>query len=413
MITNLEKLIECCSVELADREYAHQRARSIETEWSKILQWYKEQSFTHFNTEIGYKYCDEIIGSHLVVKGMSKNQKLKLRAIRMLTSYQLSGDFEYRSPRVERKFIGKTGTQILQFLSYERLQGRSPKTIECRKLYLYCFNQYLLQKGLSFDNINLDIIEDFFRSMKYKLSDRHNCANHLRQLFHYIYDQGYSKNDNAIFVLKDQYRKQNKLPSTYTEDEIKKTIEAIERSSAIGKRDYLIILLAAEYGWRTSDIVNFKFEQIDWDKNIISFNQNKTKTLVEFPLLSSVGNAIIDYLQHGRPEADTPEIIVSAESGQRGKPLKPATIHSIVTKYLRKAKIPDWKNKRHGAHALRHSLATHLLQKNVSMPVISTVLGHQKTDSTKIYLKIDIEKLALCPIPMPIINSPYFKEVVL
>ena len=84
--------------------------------------------------------------------------------------------------------------------------------------------------------------------MNYKLSDRHNCANHLRQLFHYLYDQGYSKTDNAIFVLKDQYRKQNKLPSTYTEDEIKKTIEAIERSSAIGKRDYLIILLAAEYG---------------------------------------------------------------------------------------------------------------------------------------------------------------------
>lgn len=413
MITNLEKLIECCRDELADREYANQRARNIETEWNKILQWYKKQGFAHFNTEIGYKYCDEIIGSHLIVKGMSKNQKLKLRAIRMLTSYQLSGDFEYRSPCVERKFIGETGSQILQFLSHERLLGRSPKTIECRKLYLYCFNQYLLQKGLSFDNINLDVIEDFFKSINYKLSERHNCANHLRQLFHYLYDQGYSKTDNAIFVLKDQYRKQNKLPSTYTEDEIKKTIEAIERSSAIGKRDYLIILLAAEYGWRTSDIVNFKFEQIDWDKNIISFNQNKTDTPVEFPLLSSVGNAIIDYLQHGRPESNTPEIIVSAESGQRGQPLKPATIHSIVTKYLRKAQIPHWKNKRHGAHALRHSLATHLLQKNVSMPVISTVLGHQKTDSTKIYLKIDIEKLALCPIPMPSLRSPYFKEVIL
>ena len=237
------------------------------------------------------------------------------------------------------------------------------------------------------------------------------CTDHLRQLFHYLYDNGYTATDNALYVLKDQYRKQCKLPTTYTEEEISRVLSAVDRSSAIGKRDYLILLLAAQYGWRTGDIVSFKFSQINWDKNIISFDQGKTDIPVEYPLLSSVGNAVIDYLKHGRPQTDAPEIIVSAETSKHGTPLKPPTVHSIVSKYMRKANINHWKEKRHGAHSLRHSLASNLLKNNVSMPVISTVLGHQKTETTKIYLKVDMEKLSLCPLPLPKVNSPFYKEV--
>src|SRR5699024_12075409 len=77
---------------------------------------------------------------------------------------------------------------------------------------------------------------------------------------------------------------------------------------------------------------------------------------------------------------------------------------------MRKANINHWKEKRHGAHSLRHSLASNLLKNNVSMPVISTVLGHQKTGTTKIYLKVDMEKLSLCPLPLPKVNSPFYKR---
>ena len=145
--------------------------------------------------------------------------------------------------------------------------------------------------------------------------------------------------------MKDQYRDQCKIPTTYTEDEISRVLSAAERSSAIGKRDYLILLLAAEYGWRSGDIVSFRFSQIDWDSNRISFRQDKTAVPVEYPLLSSVGNAIMDYLKHGRPKSDAPEVIVSAEVGKHGTPLKPPTIHSIVCRYMREAGISRWKEK--------------------------------------------------------------------
>jgi site-specific recombinase XerD len=207
----------------------------------------------------------------------------------------------------------------------------------------------------------------------------------------------------------DNYNKRCKIPTTYDEEEIRRMIASVERSSGTGKRDYLILLLAAEYGWRSSDIVGFRFSQIDWDKNIIRFSQHKTNIPVEFPLLSSVGKAIIDYLKHGRPVTVSEEIIVSAESAKRGRPLSSPTVHSIVAKYMHKANIKNWKSKKHGPHSLRHSLATNMLKKNVSMPIISIVLGHQDTESTKIYLKIDLEKLRQCPLSMPRINSKHYK----
>ena len=78
-------------------------------------------------------------------------------------------------------------------------------------------------------------------------------------------------------------------------------LSAIDRSTRKGKRDYLVSLLAAEYGMRASDIVRLSLKHIDWERNTVSFSQYKTDVPVQYPLLSSVGNAIIDYLRHGRP----------------------------------------------------------------------------------------------------------------
>jgi site-specific recombinase XerD len=202
---------------------------------------------------------------------------------------------------------------------------------------------------------------------------------------------------------------QQNIIITYEEDEIKHILSIINRNSIIGKRDYLIILIAAEYGWRASDIVNFKFGQIDWDKNEISYQQKKTDNPVVYPLLSSVGNAIVYYLKNGRPKTASDEIIVSAESSKRGQKMCAQTIHSIVTKYMRAANIKDWHTKKHGPHSLRFSMATNMLKRNVAMPVISAVLGHKSTESTKTYLAVDIESLRKCPLPIPSIKSEFYE----
>jgi site-specific recombinase XerD len=102
---------------------------------------------------------------------------------------------------------------------------------------------------------------------------------------------------------------------------------------------------------------------------------------------------------------------VAHETSRKGKKLSAETIHSIVTKHMRKANINNWQQKKHGPHSLRHSLAANLLKKNIAIPVIGTVLGHQTTESTKVYLSVDNTRLKLCALPIPTLKAVIYEGV--
>ena len=409
MVKDIDTLISMCDEELRLREYNQKYYERIVQQWNDLRLWMKENDTDEFDKAVANRYLYEKFGSHIIITKMPKNIKEKIRAVRMLVSYQKNGEFEFRCPCVEYILDGETGELVLNYLEYcEKDLSYSYKTIENKRLYLHDFSSYLEANSLSFDDLNLEEMEKFFSFKDYSLSSRHNSASCIRIFLRYIFDNGKTLKDNSVYVLGDNFRKGRNLPTTYEEEEIQRMISSVERSSAIGKRDYLILLLACEYGWRASDITSFCFSNIDWDNNLISFHQHKTDVPVTFPLLSSVGNAIIDYLKHARPHTDVPEIIVSLDNVNKGKPLSSPTVHSIVTKYLKKANIKDWKNKKHGPHALRHSLATNLLKNNIAMPIISTVMGHQRTETTSIYLSLDYDKLKQCALTMPVLRSPFY-----
>lgn len=413
MTSDIKRLIALCEEELVSREYGSIHIQKIKAEWDHLTQWMVERRYAYFSEPVGFEFCNEIFGNHILAENVSKKNRFGLRAIRMLISYQKHGDFEFRTPRVERIFTGDIGKAMELYLLYTRnILSLSNETIRNKEQYLYEFHAFLNERSLSPDDLNVDRVEEFFKCMRYSLASRHNAGSVLRIFLRHAHDNGLTKKDCSNIILSDNYKKHCKIPTTYEETEISNLIAAVERSSAIGKRDYLILLLAAEYGWRTKDIVSFRFNQIDWDNNVIHFNQSKTGMPVEYPLLSSIGNAIIDYLKYGRPETTAEEIIVAADTAKKGLPLSSPTVHSIVTKYMGKANIKNWSSKKHGAHSLRHSLASNMLKKNVSMPIISTVMGHQSTETTKIYLSIDMEKLRQCPLPMPELHSAHFGWVV-
>ena len=410
MITDLNQLTTVCREELNEREYELKFQGDIIAEWSSLDQWMQSKGYHEFSEAVGYRYCDEQIGSHLIVAGMSTKAKRRLRAIRMLTSYQKGGDFEFRSPRIERVFNGDLGTVFQNYLDYIKdVRHLSESSIQNNALYLFDLYFFLDSMGISLNDLDQDQMEAFFRIKRYTEASRHNAGSIIKMFLQNAYDIGATVRDMSIYVPKDNYNRHSKIPTTYTEAEIRSAIESVDRTSPIGKRDYLVLLLAAEYGWRAKDITTFCFDKIDWDKNVIRFDQNKTGNAVEFPLLASIGNAIIDYMRHGRPESDSPYVILCSERSKWARPLSSPTIHSIVAQHLCKARVPDWQNKKHGPHSFRHSLATNMLKKEISLPVISTVMGHQTTATTKVYLKIDIQKLRMCPLPMPELHSPYYQ----
>lgn len=411
MVRNFEALVSLCDEELRHREYAGHYYDRLTSLWNELRLWLSEHDITEFSEEVGNRYLEEVYGTHLLPKKSSAKIREGFRAIRMLISYQKYGEFEFRCPSVEYKFDGKIGKLAFSYLDYCRIEFcNAEKTLDNKRLYLHDFSRYMDDAGITFADLSVEAIEDFFKCKSYSLASRHNCANIIRHFLQYVYDEHHSEKDCSVYVLKDNYRKDSKLPTTYEEQEIRDMIDSVERASAIGKRDYLVLLLATEYGWRAKDITGFNFSQIDWDKNVIRFDQHKTEVPVEFPLLSSVGNAIIDYLKYGRPKTAAHEIVVSHLGSNKGESLSSPTIHSIVTKYLRRAGIKNWSKKKHGPHAMRHSLATNLLKKNVALPIISTVMGHQRTETTSVYISVDYDKLKACALPMPPLRSSLYSE---
>ena len=128
---------------------------------------------------------------------------------------------------------------------------------------------------------------------------------------------------------------------------------------------------------------------------LIAFEQSKTRTNLNLPIPQDVGWAVIDYLKHGRPNVKIPNIFI-----RHLAPFLPFSegshLNEIIRKYMRLAHIPISPKKKVGMHSLRHTLASLLLENNTPLPIISDILGHVDTNSTAIYLKVDIEKLREC-----------------
>jgi integrase len=120
---------------------------------------------------------------------------------------------------------------------------------------------------------------------------------------------------------------------------------------------------------------------------------------VTLPLLNDVGEAVIDYIRYARPKADVPFLFLKLNGPNDA--MYANSIHHTVYTRLKAAGIRIAPGKKHGPHALRHSLASALLEHNVPMPVISEALGHTDTESTSVYLKIDVARLRECAVEVP------------
>lgn len=132
----------------------------------------------------------------------------------------------------------------------------------------------------------------------------------LRGFLKYLFDNGIFDRNLTYLVPKSSYKKEARLPTTYTKEEVNHLFASVDRGNPKGKRDFTMILLAARLGLRASDICGLKFENIHWETNTIRLIQKKTKEIIDLPILTEIGNAIIDYLKYGRPNSELPYLFL-------------------------------------------------------------------------------------------------------
>lgn len=289
------------------------------------------------------------------------------------------------------------------------------KTLEDNRLAYSTINKYrkvlvsfatkqMLLGNRSFRSLNRQGILEFVSSIQNAHAAK---LLNLRRFLRYIYNEGFTTNDFSEIFANIRVIRKEKLPSYYTKEEVRRLEQSIDRNCAIGKRDYAIILLASRLGLRSSDIRTMTFSNLDWDKNEIHIVQYKTKKDLTLPLLSEVGEAIIDYVQYARPQSTHKEIFLSNTRPYR--PITACTYSGIVDRYLKEAGITSMMRQR-GMHSLRHSLATALMNNGISLHVISDTLGHHSSESTMYYLGVDVNCLLECSLPVPKVDNHFYEQ---
>lgn len=202
----------------------------------------------------------------------------------------------------------------------------------------------------------------------------------------------------AIPSLKREMR--NKILSTYTCEEINQILNSINTDSYSGKEMYAIICLAAFLGLRAIDIINLRFDEIRWQTNEIAITQQKTGQPLNLPLINEVKFPLLDYIKNGRHESKDNEYIFTTFIPPYTKFKSSASIHRIITKAMDIAGI-DFKGRHHGPHALRHSLATNMINNSAPISAISAVLGHQSTKTTDRYITVDTTHMRELTLEVP------------
>jgi len=187
------------------------------------------------------------------------------------------------------------------------------------------------------------------------------------------------------------------LPQYLQEDEIERVITSCDRNRPSGKRDRAILLLLARLGLRASDILHLRIADIDWKGASISVS-GKSKSLTQLPLTQEVGQAIVDYLQQGRPRSDADMLFVRSVAPFTAFKTQ-QSISGLAKRAMQRAGIT--RSGRGAAHVFRHSAATSMLRNGASLQDIATILRHRSIITTQIYAKVDVTALREIAQPWP------------
>ena len=372
--------------------------------WNMLLTFAEEQGEVYYSEPLGIAFMEKhfnILEKN--IDGVLKQSEVQnLRVIRMLGDFQLHGTVLRRYYKHKELLHNPYFIEVINdFKKYCINKDYSTVTIEHYTKQSARFLDYADSHRItSCGEISLALVNDYIKTLAgytYKTIEQQLCS--LRAFFKYLYENGLIAVELSQKIPMVQARKQARIPSVWSASDLKKLIAAIDRGSPLGKRDYAIILLACRLGLRTSDIKTLKFDNFIWEEKQLVFTQSKTRTQLSLPLTNDVGWAVIDYLKYGRPSVVGPYLFI-----RHLAPFLPFSktdhLRQIIVKYMRMAHIPVSPKKKVGMHSLRHTLASLLLDNDTPLPTISNILGHIDTESTAVYLKVDVKKLKACPLDL-------------
>jgi len=222
----------------------------------------------------------------------------------------------------------------------------------------------------------------------------------LRSFLKFCRYQGYTSCDLSTAVPTFRISPLKAVPKNIDDETIGLLLESIDTTSPIGRRDFAIIQILNSYGVRGDQVRSLQLDHIHWQNNIIQFSSSKGGKAITQHLTSDVGNCLIDYIRHSRPNhAPYPEVFLTSRP-----PFHPFTksgpFSQIIARCLQRAGIELPQGISRGTHSFRHAFATRLAGR-VPLKHIADMLGHQDISSSFIYCKVDFSALSEAALPWP------------
>lgn len=218
----------------------------------------------------------------------------------------------------------------------------------------------------------------------------------LRSFLRFLYLRGQTALPLADHIPAVAGWRLSEIPKWLSREAVERTLASCDRHSAIGQRDYAILMLLARLGLRAGEIVSMELADIRWEAGELSVC-GKGQQRKRFPLLQDVGQAMAAYLQNVRPPCRSRRVFLRTRAPYRGLG-NSSSLDAIVSRAFSRAGL-DPPNK--GAHVFRHSLATSMLRNGATLTEIGQILHHKSPNTTAIYAKVDISGLRALAQPWP------------
>jgi len=186
------------------------------------------------------------------------------------------------------------------------------------------------------------------------------------------------------------------LPRAMSAEEVQQLLSRCDRQSAVGRRNWAILLLLARLGLRAGEIVDLNLDDLNWEAGELRI-RSSAGGADRLPMSEEVGAALAEYLRQARPRCASRRVFVRIRAPYR-EFAGSSSISCIVRRALARAQLdPPHK----GAHLLRHSVATQMLRQGASLAEISELLRHRSQQTTMIYAKVDLALLRPLALPWP------------
>jgi site-specific recombinase XerD len=218
----------------------------------------------------------------------------------------------------------------------------------------------------------------------------------MRSFLRYLHYKGLIDSDLSLAVPKVARWSFSTVPKNLSADQVREVLRHCDQSTALGRRDYAILLLLARLGLRAGEVVRLNLEDIDWESARITV-RGKGGKWAQLPLPADVARVMARYLRRDRLRCTCRRVFIRDYAPVGGFNSSGA-IARIVKRAITRAGVAS---ARKGAHLLRHSLATDMLRKGASLDEIGEVLRHKSPDTTAIYAKVDINSLRALALPWP------------